>query len=122
MNDYQRGLLRAGLDRKDIVTAYEYMRERNFPDIAACRVIQALHDAIRAEAEKNADGQGLSEQHSKECASGEPEPAPSAPNEALIEEVANEFVLTQAQSCFAQDGQQNIKLAIREYLKRRKRA
>jgi hypothetical protein len=44
---------------------------------------------------------------------------PSAPDEALIEEIANEFALTQAQSCFAQDRQQNIKQAIREYLKRR---
>ena len=45
------GLLRAAnIDPQEVTTAYEYMRECNFPDMAACRVIEKLYKAIRAEA------------------------------------------------------------------------
>lgn len=39
--------------RDDLYMAYDYFRDRNFPDVAACRVIVRLHDKLLA-AEKDA--------------------------------------------------------------------
>lgn len=40
------------LNRADVLLAYAYMEERNFPDIAACRVIQQAHEIITRAAEQ----------------------------------------------------------------------
>jgi hypothetical protein len=40
------------LDPQDVRTAYVYMKERNFPDIAACRVIQQAYAALTAKGGK----------------------------------------------------------------------
>lgn len=47
LSGVRAGMLRDDwLDERDVKTAYEYMRECNFPDMAACRVVEAAYRHI----------------------------------------------------------------------------
>lgn len=66
------------LNRADVLLAYAYMEERNFPDIAACRVIRQAHEFITRAAEQvNAEGQVAENLGDHGLTGGEP--VPSAP-------------------------------------------
>lgn len=71
------------LNRADVLLAYAYMEERNFPDIAACRVIQQAYDAITRAAEQvNAEGQVAENRGDHGLTGGEPVPSAPTPQPA----------------------------------------